>query len=197
MDNFDIEKNIDMNSISKNWGELEALKEQSLVLKNRRSTVQLSDTKKKSNGFLSIESVIDVGQHEYGISDGGDILYTAGIEPCCGVVIYDKKHSMLLHLDGSEDYSEVIELADAMGFSESSHVIVAPGVSCGMVKGSFDYVSLESAFRERGFSVEEHRIPNTLGFITVDSNNITIGTLVNRSLDVMISRSDNNYLINK
>ena len=54
MDNFDIEKNIDMNSISKNWGELEALKEQSLVLKNRRSTVQLSDTKKKSNGFLSM-----------------------------------------------------------------------------------------------------------------------------------------------
>ena len=194
MDDFDIMKKLEMNKNTSK--ELEHLKENTLLLKNRQSRVQLSDEKKKNNGFLTMESVIDIGQHEYGVSDGSDVLYTYGIEPCCGVVVYDSKHSILLHLDGSDIPEQVIELTDSLGFSSNSRVIVAPGITCGMMPGSFDYSSLESLYRNRGFDVTEHRIPSTLGFITVDNNNITIGTAADRSLDEVFHLTNEN-LYNK
>ena len=61
----------------------------------RQNTLQLTDKKKKENGFNIEDSVIDVDQCGYGVSNEDDILFTNGIEPCCGLVIYDENIRVL------------------------------------------------------------------------------------------------------
>jgi len=50
---------------------------------------QLTDIKKIHNGFKKTDSVIDIGQNNYGISYNDDILFTYGIGPCLGLILID------------------------------------------------------------------------------------------------------------
>ena len=153
-------------------------------LKNRKSTRQLSDLKKVQEGFLVEDSVIDIGEQEYGFSNGEDILYTFGIETCCGVIVYDKEKRFLCHLDGSINYSEVLELIERIKFDAAqTSIIIVPGATCGLIEGCFDYKALQKLLIDKGFKVIIQRIPSTLGFISVEPEKITIGTIVDRSLD--------------
>lgn len=158
-------------------------------LKNRRSNFQLSDQKKLNGGFSLSDSVVDIGQGEYGFSTDDDVLYTYGIEPCCGVAVVDGKKKFLCHLDGKNQPSEVIELVNDLNFSHNSKVIIIPGVTCGM-PGSFDYKKLKTMFEEKGFVVSEQRIPSTFGFVIVNSEQVVVGTHLDQSQNISFSLSN-------
>ena len=154
--------------------------------KLRESSIQLSDTKKINFGFNLNESVIDVNQEEYSISYGEDILYTYGIEPCCGLALCDENVRILFHLDGSISPEDVLDITDRIKLSPNAMVIVIPGTSCGM-PGSFNYKQIEEDYKKRGYEVICQRIPATFGFVILDSDKVTIGTGIDRSLDVVLS----------
>lgn len=147
--------------------------------------MQLTDTKKISFGFDLSESVIDVVQAGYSISYGEDILYTYGIEPCCGLVLCDENVRMLFHLDGSITPKDVLDITDKVNLSQNAMVIVIPGATCG-IPGSFNYKQIEEDYKKRGYKVIEQRIPITYGFVVLDSDKVTIGTGVDRSLDAIL-----------
>lgn len=145
----------------------------------------MTDTKKKNFGFKLDESVIDVAQAGYAISYEEDVLHTYGIEPCCGLVLCDENVRILFRLDGSVSTEDVIEITDKINLSSNTMAIVIPGASCGMY-GSFDYKKMEEIFRSKGYEVMERRISATFGFVTLDSEKVTIGTGIDRSLDFVI-----------
>lgn len=151
-----------------------------------QNTLQLSDRKKQNNGFDISDSVIDVQQCGYGVSNEDDILFTYGIAPCCGLVLYDENVRVLFHLDGSITSEDVIEITNNLGLRADTTALFAPGATCSM-PGSFEYKKLEEEYRKLGYKVLEQRIPATFGFVTVDKNQITIGTALNRDLDETFS----------
>lgn len=159
---------------------------------------QLSENKKISFGFDLNDSVIDVDQAGYGISYGDDILYTYGIEPCCGLVLCDENVRILFHLDGSITPEDVLDITNKINLSQNVMVIVIPGASCGL-NGSFDYKQIEEEYRRKGYKVIEQRIPATFGFVTLESNKVTIGTGVARDLNVIlpIPKKEHNYLVHQ
>ena len=148
----------------------------------RQNTLQLTDRKKQKNGFDLAESVIDVEQCGYGVSNEDDILFTYGIEPCCGLVLYDENVRVLFHLDGSVTPENVIEVTNSMGLQPDATALFAPGTAC-RTQGCFEYKKLEEEYRKLGYKVLEQRIPATFGFVTVGENQITIGTALDRDLD--------------
>lgn len=148
----------------------------------RQNTLQLNDIKKQNNGFDLAESVIDVEQCGYGVSNEDDILFTYGIEPCCGLVLYDENVRVLFHLDGSVTPEDVIEVTNSIGLQQDATAIFAPGTTC-RTQGCFEYRQLEEEYRKLGYTVLEQRIPATFGFVTVCKNQITIGTALDRDLD--------------
>lgn len=152
----------------------------------RKNTLQLTDRKKQNNGFDISESVIYVEQCGYGISKEDDVLFTYGIEPCCGLVLYDENTRVLLHLDGSVTPEDVIEITKGIGLQENATAVFAPGTAC-RNQGCFEYKKLEDEYRKIGYEVLEHRIPATLGFVTVSKNQIVIGSALDRSLDKTFS----------
>ena len=149
------------------------------------SKEQLSDVKKTNFGFNLNQSVIDVEQAGYGVCYGDDILYTYGIEPCCGLVLCDENVRILFHLDGTITPEDVIDITDKINLSQNTMVIVIPGSSCG-IEGSFNYKQMEDIYRKKGYEVIEQRIPATFGFVTLESDKVTIGTGVDRNLDVVL-----------
>lgn len=149
----------------------------------RQNTLQLTDIKKQNNGFDLAKSVIDVEECGYGVSNKDDILFTYGIEPCCGLVLYDENVRVLFHLDGSVTPEDVIEVTNSIGLQQDVTAIFAPGTTCGIIQGCFEYRQLEEEYRKLGYTVLEQRIPATLGFVTVCKNQITIGTALDRDLD--------------
>ena len=44
---------------------------------------------------------------------------------------------------------------------------------------------MEEIYRKKGYEVIEQRIPSTFGFITLESDKVTIGTSVDKNLDVV------------
>lgn len=146
---------------------------------------QLSDVKKTNFGFNLNQSVIDVEQAGYGICYGYDILYTYGIEPCCGLVLCDENVRILFHLDGTITQEDVLDITNKINLSPNTMVIVIPGASCG-IEGSFNYKQMEEAYRKKGYEVIEQRIPATFGFVTLESDKVIIGTGVDRNLDVIL-----------
>lgn len=168
-----------MNNNKKNY-----IKENFELLKPtlRQNTLQLTDRYKQNNGFDLAESVIDVEQCGYGVSNEDDILFTYGIEPCCGLVLYDENVRVLFHLDGSVTPEDVIEVTNSMGLQQDATAIFAPGTTC-RTQGCFEYRQLEEEYRKLGYTVLEQRIPATFGFVTVGENQITIGTALDRDLD--------------
>ena len=149
------------------------------------SKEQLSDVKKINLGFNLNQSVIDVQQAGYGVCYGYDILYTYGIEPCCGLVLCDENVRILFHLDGTITPEDVIDITDKINLSQNTMVIVIPGSSCG-IEGSFNYKQMEEIYRKKGHEVIEQRIPATFGFVMLESDKVTIGTGVDRNLDVVL-----------
>ena len=147
--------------------------------------MQLTDTKKIKFGFDLNDSVIDVAQDGYSICYGEDILFTHGIEPCCGLVLYDENVRILCHLDGSISPEDVLDITDKVNLSPTATVIVIPGASCG-VPGSFNYKQIEEDYKKRGYEVICQRIPATFGFVILDSDKVTIGTGIDRSLDFVL-----------
>lgn len=147
--------------------------------------MQLTDTQKIKFGFDLNDSVIDVVQDGYSICYGKDILYTYGIEPCCGLVLCDENVRILFHLDGSISPKDVLDITDRIKLSPNAMVIVIPGASCGM-PGSFNYKQIEEDYKKRGYEVIAQRIPATFGFVKLDSDKVTIGTGIDRSLDVVL-----------
>ena len=147
---------------------------------------QLPPVKKTNFGFNLNQSVIDVEQAGYSVCYENDILYTYGIDPCCGLVLCDENVRMLFHLDGTITPEDVLDITGKITLSKNTMVIVIPGASCG-IKGSFDYKQLEEAYRKQGYKVIEQRIPATFGFISLESDKVTIGTGVDRNLDVVIT----------
>ena len=146
--------------------------------------MQLTDAKKIKFGFDLNDSVIDVAQDGYSICYGEDILYTYGIEPCCGLVLCDENVRILFHLDGSISPEDVLDITDKVNLSPNAMAIVIPGASCGT--GSFNYIQIEEDYKKRGYEVIVKRIPATFGFVILDSDKVTIGTGVDRSLDVVL-----------
>ena len=146
---------------------------------------QLSDVKKTKFGFNLNQSVIDVEQAGYGICYGYDILYTYGIDPCCGLVLCDENVRILFHLDGMITPEYVLDITDKINLSQNTVVIVIPGASCG-IEGSFNYKQMEEAYRKKGYEVIEQRIPATFGFVTLESDEVIIGTGADRTLDVIL-----------
>ena len=51
------------------------------------------------------------------------------------------------------------------------------------MQGCFEYKKLEDEYRKIGYKILEQRIPATLGFITVNKNQIVIGSALDRGLD--------------
>ena len=152
----------------------------------RQNTLQLTDRKKQNNGFDIADSVIDVEQCGYGVSNEDAILFTYGIEPCCGLVLYDENIRVLFHLDGSIRPEDVIEITNSMGLQPDATALFAPGTSC-RTQGCFEYKRLEDEYRKLGYKILEQRIPATFGFVIVGENQITIGTALDRSLDKTFS----------
>lgn len=148
--------------------------------------MQLTDEKKINFGFNLYDSVIDVTQDGYSICYGEDILHTYGISPCCGLVLCDENVRMLFHLDGSISPKDVLNITDKVSLSPNAMVIVIPGASCSM-SGSFNYKQIEEDYKKRGYEVIRKRIPAAFGFVTLDSDKVTIGTDIDRSLDVVLS----------
>ena len=146
--------------------------------------MQLTDIQKIKFGFDLNDSVIDVVQDGYSICYGKDILYTYGIEPCCGLVLCDENLRILFHLDGSISPKDVLDITDRIKLSPNAMVIVIPGASCGI--GSFNYKQIEEDYKKRGYEVIRQRISATFGFVILDSDKITIGTGIDRSLDVVL-----------
>lgn len=146
--------------------------------------MQLTDAKKIKFGFDLNDSVIDVVQDGYSICYGEDILYTYGIEPCCGLILCDENVRILFHLDGSISPEDVLDITDKVNLSPNAMAIVIPGASCGI--GSFNYKQIEEDYKKRGYEVIDKRIPATFGFVILDSDKVTIGTGVDRSLDVVL-----------
>lgn len=153
--------------------------------KLRQNTIQLSDSKKEEFGYDTKQSVIDVEQAGYAFTSTDDILHTYGIDPCCGLVIFNDNVRMLFHLDGSVSSEDILNIINDMDFTQDTKVYVIPGSSCG-IDGSFDYQKIEEIFRNKGYDVKEQRIPATFGFVTVEPDKIIIGTGADRSLDIII-----------
>ena len=175
-----MDKNIDIDNII--IDKLGEIKKPKLI----ECKMQLTDTKKIKFGFDLDESIIDVEQDGFATSYEDDILYTYGIEPCCGLVLCDENVRILFHLDGTIKPEDVISITDKINLSQNAIVIVAPGASCGM-PGSFNYKQIEEEYKRRGYMVTEQRIPATFGFVKLDSDRVTIGTGVDRSLDVILT----------
>lgn len=155
---------------------------------------QLSDRKKVSNGFNIDESVIDVIQGGYAISRDDDILFTAGVGPCCAIVAFDGEKRMLFHIDGTSKPEDVKKKMLDFNMKENSTILVIPGGSCG-IPGSFLYEKLEEELKLLGYNVQERRIPADLGFVTVDLEQITIGTAFDRSLDTTFKIKDTQHIV--
>lgn len=183
----------DISKINSDMHDLEELIGNMSQLKERRSKIQLTNQKKLREGFSLSDSVVDIGQGEFGLSTGDDVLYTYGIEPCCGVAVVDGEKKFLCHLDGKNQPSEVIELVNDLNFSHNSKVIIIPGVTCGM-PGSFDYKKLKTMFEEKGFVVSEQRIPSTFGFVVVNSKQVIVGTNLDRSQNISFSLNNEKKL---
>lgn len=154
--------------------------------KLRENSAQLTDVKKTKFGFKLNETVIDVEQDGYSICYGNDVLYTYGIEPCCGIVLCDENTRILFHVDGMVTPNDILDVTNKINLSQNTEVIVIPGASCG-IPGSFDYKKLEENYTKKGYKVREQRIPATFGFITLESDKVTIGTGISRDLDVVLS----------
>lgn len=148
--------------------------------------MQLSDKKKIQNGFGLFDSVLDVTQGGYAISYGGDYLFTYGIEPCCGVVVYDNEKCILFHLDGFSLPQKVKQITDLFGFNNDSKVLICPGIMCG-ISGSFNYDVLEKIYIDAGYDTVINRINGTLGYISVSESSIKIGSAIQEN-EVFIER---------
>ena len=97
----------------------------------------------------------------------------------------DENVRILFHLDGSISPEDVLDITDKVNLSPNAMVIVIPGASCGM-PGSFNYKQMEEDYKKRGYEVIGQRIPATFGFVILDSDKVTIGTGIDRSLDVVL-----------
>ena len=146
---------------------------------------QLTDAEKIHFGFSRKDSVIDVNQDGYSICSKDDILYTYGIGPCCGLVLCDENIRMLFHLDGSISLEDVLNITDKVNLSQNTMVIVIPGASCS-IENSFNYEQIKEKYKNKGYKVMEQRISTDLGFIILDSEKVTIGTSIDRRLDIII-----------
>lgn len=169
-------------NINNNTVKLDDIITQPKLIENK---MQLTDAKKIKFGFDLNDSVIDVVQDGYSICYGEDILYTYGIGPCCGLVLCDENVRMLFHLDESISPEDVLDITDNVNLSPNAMVIVIPGASCS-VPGSFDYKQIEEDYKKRGYEVIGQRIPATFGFVILDSDKVTIGTGIDKSLDVVL-----------
>ena len=149
--------------------------------------MQLSDKKKIQNGFNLFDSVLDVVQGGYSISYGDDYLFTYGIEPCCGVVLYDGQKSILFHLDGQSSPEEVKKITDSFEFNSDAKVLICPGVTCG-IPGSFKYEELERIYNAEGYDIVVCRINGTFGYITVSGTNIVVGSALFKESEVSFER---------
>ena len=147
-----------------------------------KNTDQLTDTKKQGFGFSLNQSVIDVEQDGYSICYGNDTLCTYGIDPCCGLVVCDENVRILFHLDGTIEPEDVLAITDKVNLSQDTMAIVIPGASCG-IAGSFNYKQIEEDYKRKGYKVIEQRIPATFGFVILETDQVTIGTGVDRSFD--------------
>ena len=180
MESDNIDKSIDNNNII-----IDKLDDNIVKPKLRENTAQLTDTKKKKFGFKLNQSIIDVEQNGYSICYGNDTLYTYGIEPCCGLVVCDENVRILFHLDGTITLEDVLTITDEANLSQDAMVIVIPGASCG-IPGSFNYKLIEEDYKRKGYKVLEQRIPATFGFVMLESDQVTIGTGINRSYDKVL-----------
>lgn len=109
-------------------------------------------------------------------------MFTYGIEPCCGLVLYDGNIRVLFHLDGSITPKDVIKVAKSIGLQKNATALIAPGTTC-FTPGCFEYEKLEEELKKLGYKIIEERIPGTLGFITVSKDQIIIGTALDKSLN--------------
>ena len=100
------------------------------------------------------------------------------------MILCDENVRILFHLDGSISPEDVLDITDKVNLSPNAMAIVIPGASCGIV--SFNYKQIEEDYKKRGYEVIDKRIPSTFGFVILDSDKVTIGTGVDRSLDVVL-----------
>lgn len=149
--------------------------------------MQLSDKKKIANGFVLFDSVLDVLQGGYAISYGDDYLFSYGIGPCCGVVLYDNLKYILFHLDGRTLPSEVKKVTDSFGFNSDAKVLICPGVTCGC-PGSFKYHELEKIYSDVGCDTKVCRINGTFGYIVVSGTSIRIGSALIKDSEYSFER---------
>lgn len=150
--------------------------------------MQLPDTKKIQNGYDLFDSVLDVNQGGYSISYGDDFLFTYGIEPCCGVVLYDAQKSILFHLDGTTSPEEVKQTTDSYGFSSDAKVLICPGVTCG-ISGTFEYERLKKIYNDDGYDTMVCRINGTFGYIGVSGNEIRFGSAMFKENETIFART--------
>jgi len=153
--------------------------------------MQLTDLKKIKNGYSLDDSVIDVVQGGYGVSDGKDYLFTYGIEPCCGVVLSSGDRTILFHLDGSSSVTDVINKTDLLGFNLESKVFIFPGVTCG-ISGSFDYEQLAKLYNSLGYDVIVKRINGTFGYVKVSSSEVAVGSLLFKDQETVFELDNKN-----
>lgn len=149
--------------------------------------MQLATKKKISNGYDMMDSVLDVIQDGYAISYGDDYLFTYGIGPCCGVVLYDDIKSILFHLDGTILPNAVKEITDSFGFNSEAKVLICPGFTCD-IPGSFKYKNLEKLYNDNGYDTIVRRIDGHFGYIGVSANNIRIGTEMIKENEILFDK---------
>lgn len=157
-----------------------------------RCRYQLSENERIKLSFDLMESIIDVVQGGYAISNGQDKLFTYGIEPCCGVVLSNGEKSILFHLDGTTTPEEVKKITDENGFDSTSQVLICPGTTCG-VPGSFKYQELENLYKNAGYNVIINRIVSTFGYVEVDGNKARVGSALIPESEKIVELSQNGY----
>lgn len=92
----------------------------------KQSHEQLDEEKKSMFELKKEDTILDVEQDEYAISKENDILYTYGIEPCCGLVLYDDNMRALFHLDSIVTPKEVIKITNKMGLKQDATIMIIP-----------------------------------------------------------------------
>ena len=159
---------------------------------------QLTANKKMGGGFSLDASVIDVEEAGYGISTGDDILYTYGLDTCCGLVLCDDSKRVLFHLDGGITPEDVLKVTNKMQFKAGTKVFIAPGAN--KMEGNFDYIRLQEMFQKLGYVVEVMPLSATYGFVTVKKDSITIGSPIDkdkiRTISLMTKKQMLAYLKN-
>ncbi len=148
--------------------------------------VKLKKSKFVIRGFYtdrpcsSNKKIANVSIDEYYIKNDyakpqAEALFTYAISTCCGVIAYDKKNMLLMHLASGMNPEEVAELIRKR-LSKHCKIILAPGSCCNMEFKNTLYDDIYDCLKKYNYDIENHAFTEPLGFIYADDEKIIFGS---------------------